>query len=128
LVEVRRFKMARLGGFADDIAREAQVAARAGRPADREKLRSLWLDFLEARLPAMGDEPLLSFLQSRRLWRQEGDWPVLRSAGEPCVAFTFSALADGTVDLIALAACDRFPKGSEEEWWQKVVRPRVVQL
>src|SRR3569833_60904 len=120
--------MAGLGGFADDIAREAGVAARNRRAADSETLRSLWLDFLEARLPAMGNEALLRFLQLRQVWRLEGDWPVLRSTGEPCVAFTFAELPDGTVELIPVAACDRFPNGSEEEWWQKTVRPRVMQL
>ena len=100
----------------------------AGRDADRERLRSLWLDYLEVRLPALGDEKLIDYLETRAVWREEGDWTVFRTMGEPCVAFTAFVATDRTVELIALAACDRLPGGSDNQWWQSVVRPRVWQL
>lgn len=128
MVEVRRFKKTGLGGFADDVVREGRGAALAGREADRERLRSLWLEYLEVQLPALGDEKLIEYLETRAVWREEGDWTVFRTMDEPCVAYTGSVLSDDTVELIALAACDRFPSGSDEQWWQNVVRPRVQQL
>lgn len=128
MVDVRRFKMAGLGGFVDDVTREGRAAARAGRVADQEALRSLWLDYIQAQLPALGDAKLIDYLETRPVWREEGDWTIYRVPGEPCIAFTASVLADGTVELIALAACDRLPGGSDQQWWQTVVRPRVQQL
>ncbi len=128
MVEVRRFKKAGFGGFADDVVREGRAAAAAGREGDREALRSLWLDFFQARLPALGDAKLAEFLEDRSVWREEGDWTVYRNAAEPCVAFTALVFPNGSVELIALAACFRFPGGSDEQWWQTVVKPRVQQL
>lgn len=128
MVDVRRFKKGGFGGFADDVATEGASANVAGRAKDQERLRSLWLDFLEVQLPAMGDEKLIAFLESRPVWREEGDWTVYRNPDEPSVAFTALVLDDGRVEIIALAACDRLPDGSEELWWQNVVRPRVQQL
>lgn len=120
--------MAGFGGFVDDVAREGQTAALAGRAADQEWLRSLWLDYIQVQLPALGDAALIDYLETRPVWREEGEWMVYRVPREPCIAFTASVLADGTVELIALAACDRFPGGSDQQWWQAVVRPRVQQL
>lgn len=122
MVEVRRFKKTGLGGFADDVVTEGRVAGLAGRDADRERLRWLWLEYLEVQLPALGDKKLTDFLEARAVWREEGDWAVFRTVDEPCVAFTAFVASDGTVELIALAACDRFPGGSDEQWWQSVVR------
>ncbi|MER9102649.1 hypothetical protein NKH95_01740 [Mesorhizobium sp. M0848] len=125
---MRRFKKTGLGGFADDVVAAGRAASLAGRNADRERLRSLWLEYLEVQLPARGDEKLIDYLETRAVWREEEDWTVFRTVDEPCVAFTASVAPDGTVELIALAACDRFPAGSDEQWWQSVVRPRVLQL
>lgn len=128
MVDVRRFKKAGMGGFADDIAKEGKAAHLAGRPADREQIRSLWIDFLQTELPALGDAKLNDYLETRTVWRDEGDWTVYRTEGEPCIAFTALVQANGSVELIALAAIDRFPGGSEQQWWQSVVLPRVRQL
>ena len=128
MVEVRRFKMAGFGGFADDIAREGRAASNAGRSADKDRLHQLWFDYFETTLPAMGDAKLIDYFESRPVWREESDWLVYRTPDQPSIAFTAVVDPQGGVEIIALAACDRFPGGSDEEWWLTVVRPRLLQL
>lgn len=127
VVIVSRFKMAGFGGFVEDVLWEAAVAVAAGRSSDADHLRGLWMNWLEVELPGRTDEALIDYLESRAVWREERDVQVYKTAGEPCVAFT-GFVQPGEVELVALAACEAYPGGSEEAWWTDVVRPRVLQL
>ncbi len=92
------------------------------------RLLFLHCDYL-AHLAAMGPADLIGYLEGRGVWREVGDWPVYKTAGQPCLAFTAQVSADGlAVDLIALGACYRYPVASDEAWWSETIMPRVQAL
>jgi len=80
-----------------------------------------WLDFFEVNLPAKGPDRLIEYLESRIVWRQDGDRPVFKTVDEPCIAYTAQVIPGTCVALVALGACYRYPNGGEEVWWQEVI-------
>jgi hypothetical protein len=108
------------------MANAVAIAANDQNGANR--LRELWLDHFDVQLPAKGAADLIEYLETRQVWRQDGDWAVLKTVDEPCIAYTAQVDDLDSVILIALAACYRYPAGSEESWWTQVVRPRVRSL
>jgi hypothetical protein len=115
-------------GFFWDIEDALEEARLAGDRRARDTLRRLWLDFIEVQLPAMGADKLIAFLESRQIWREDGAWLVLKTVDEPCISYTARVNANGSVTLIALGACYRYPQGNDEGWWLNVVRPRLRSL
>jgi hypothetical protein len=110
----------------DSAAREANVANdRVG----LERMRILWFDYFGEQLRLLDAQALIDYLEKRHVWRRYAEWPVFKTIDTPCLAFT--AYVDergGDVTLTALGICYRYPLDDAEEWWQKVILPRVKGL
>lgn len=114
--------------FVIDVATAIERANAAGNRAGARRIRELWLDHFDVTLPAMGSANLIAYLESRSVWRNDGEWSVFKTVDEPCIAYTAQIGEDNQVTLVALGACYRYPSGSEENWWTQTIRPRVRTL
>jgi hypothetical protein len=116
-----------LESFLGDLADAIDAAVAAGDGDGATRLRGLWLDHFEVQLPAMGAVDLIDYLETRQVWRQEGDRVAFKTADVPCISYTAQLEDAGAVRLVALAACYRYP-GGEENWWTGLVAPRLRSL
>jgi hypothetical protein len=104
---------------------------RAGQLNDREgqtALLHLWLEHFDKYLGNMAAPNLLEYLETRQIWRCFEEWRVIKNPGEPCIAYTSQQNAAGDITLILLGICYRYPNGSEDQWWETVILPRVRRL
>lgn len=115
-------------GFAKDVADAIDDAIAARDKAAPRRLRSLWFDYFEVDLPSLGAAKLIDYLESRQVWQVEGMWSVFKTVDVPCIAFAAQVSDAGSVTLMGLGACYRYPGGSEDAWWINVIRPRLRSL
>jgi hypothetical protein len=109
----------------DDACKMADAAGdKDGWPA----LKRLWFDYLQARLGRMTGTELISYLGNVGSWHTYGEWTVFKTIDEPSMAFTAQAAPNGETTLICLGVCYRYPNGSAEEWWNKILLPRLEKL
>ncbi len=95
---------------------------------DARRLLYLHCDYIP-NLASVGAARLIEYLEDRGVWREFADWPVYKTAGVPCIAFTAQVRPDGkAVDLIVLGTCYRYPTGTDEGWWCDAILPRVREL
>lgn len=116
------------GSFVSDFISASDEALKAGDRKSRTQLKRLWLDYLAVTLPAKSVDQLMVYLATRNLWKTDGDWKVYKTANCPCVAYTAQMNSDDSVTLIALGAVYSYPKGGDQAWWVKKIRPRVRSL
>jgi hypothetical protein len=117
------------GGVFEDLAAAMAEATEAGQPARVRRARDLVFDYFGDQLPSLGVQGLLNLLESRRTWRRYNEWPVYKTTGTPCLAFTASVdEAVMRVNLIAVGLCNRYPSNDEELWWQSTIRPRIEDM
>jgi hypothetical protein len=106
----------------------AWKAAHAANDDDGLKaLRRLWLDHVEGDLAGMSAAALEEYLESRQIWRQEGEWLVVKTISVPCLTYVAQKSPSGDITLVLIAVCYQYPV-NEDEWWNEVVRPRVLAL
>jgi hypothetical protein len=129
-IALHRFQSASdsASSYLKDFRLAVDQAVEANDHGSLDRLLSLHMTFFNQDLRTMGAGHLRSFLESQAVWRIEKDWPIYKTAGEPCIAFTARIGPDDTIHLIALAACYRYPDGSADTWWTRDVQPRVRQL
>ena len=94
----------------------------------KDALLRLWLEHFNTYLGNMSAPSLLDYLETRPIWRRHGEWNVIINPDEPCIAYTSQRNAAGEITLILLGVCYRYPNGSENEWWNNVILPRVRRL
>jgi len=114
--------------FVIDIAGAIKTATARDDEAAARMLRSLWLDHFHVELPARNSSRLMEYLLNRAIWREDGEWTVIKTAGEPCITYTAEIDQTDEIVLIALGACYRYPHGSEDAWWTQIIRPRLGRL
>lgn len=109
------------------MATALRAARAAGDAEARTSLFGAWIDHIEGTLASKSSAQLRRYLRPR-VWRTIGDFPVFRTAGPPFVAYTTYELTDGSITVVALAACYRFPQGGEAQWETTVIVPRLALL
>jgi|SRR5215471_9971656 len=114
--------------FLTDVNNAHMEADRANDHDGKRALIHLWLEHFNNFLGNMAPPRLVDYLETRQIWRQHEEWLVLKTVDEPCIAYTAQKTTSGEVTLIALGACYRYPNGSEDEWWNAVILPRVRRL
>jgi hypothetical protein len=128
----RRYFAAVLNGevqaFIIDVNNAHIEAEQAGDRDGQNALTHLWLHHFDNLLGNMSGPELIKYLETRQRWHEHEGWTVLKTVDEPCIAYTAQNAALGGVILIALAACYRYPNGSEDAWWRRVVLPRLQRL
>jgi hypothetical protein len=113
----------------DDLAVAMAEATDAQQPARVRRASDLLFVYFGDQLPSLGVQRLVELLEGRRVWRRYNEWPVYKTAGTPCLAFT--ATVDDAVtkvNLVAIGLCNRYPSDDEEAWWQATIRPRVESM
>jgi hypothetical protein len=114
--------------FIIDVNNAHIDAERAGDRDGQSALTHLWLHHFDNLLGNMSGPELVEYLESRRRWHEHEGWIVLKTMDEPCIAYTAQKGESGDVTLIALGACYRYPNRSEDEWWRRVILPRLQRL
>jgi hypothetical protein len=130
-VTTRYYQAVQKGAVQAFIIDMQQAHLAAGLNHDRQgqtALLRLWLEHFDGLLGTMTAPKLIEYLEARQVWRQEADWVVFKTIDEPCIAYTAQKSPEGSVTLIALAGCYRFPNGRESDWWNDAVLPRVRSL
>jgi hypothetical protein len=112
-------------GFIHDLAAAYDAAYSAKDEHAIDIIHHIWLEYFQERLLKMPASKLIQFLEDRQVWRECGEWSVFKTVDEPCIAYTAQKSSNGSVVLIALGICYRYPKGGEDTWWKNVIEPRV---
>ena len=116
-------------GFQSDTLAALKLAAIDSDAMSVQRIWDLWQVYLESGLRSIGLRRLVDWLEGQRVWRRHDLWPVFKTAGTPCLAFTATVdIKDEKVTLVALAMCYRYPSDDEGLWWRNVVLPRVRSL
>lgn len=106
---------------------DAWKLARSRRDRQAETdLRDLMFGYLNDKLRRLSPAKLLAYLGERQVWRDDGVRDVYKTPGEPCVAFTSFDFGVGP-ELVVLGVCYQYP-GSEQDWWNAVIEPRLKAL
>ena len=109
----------------NNAAREAHAARDEDGAA---ALHRIFFHHFQNVLLKMRPEVLLAHLESLIGWHEHKNWRVYKTIDEPCLAFAAQKGTDGSVTLMALGLCYRFPPGGAEAWWTKHICPRVERL
>jgi hypothetical protein len=116
-------------GFHSDTLAALKAAAEAKDAENVERIWGLWQVYFEDRLPSAGLRQLVDWLEGQRVWRRYEGWPVFKTVGTPCLAFTASLdTNDEEMTLVALGICYKYPAGDEDLWWHDTILPRVRSL
>jgi hypothetical protein len=114
--------------FLSDLDAAVKEADAAGDTEGWPALRRLGFDYFQDRLGKMSGAELLQHLSSVGSWQTRGEWTVFKTIDEPSLAFTPQRTPNGEVILNFLGICYRYPKGSTQEWWNKIILPRLEKL
>lgn len=124
------------GNAAVDLKAALDLARDHGEGRAAEALLDLVFGYLPDRLGALSAAQLERHLGQLQVWRREAGCAVFRTVDEPALAYCalrFGSAASGAgagqggdagVNIVVLGVFYRYP-GTEEEWWQAVVRPRL---
>jgi hypothetical protein len=111
--------------FLTDVNNAHEEPQRASDPDGMRALTRLWLEYFDKFLGTMPVAALIEYLQGRQCWRQYEEWVVLKTTGEPCIVYAAQNTNPNGVTLVALGACYRYPNGTEDEWWNTIILPRL---
>ncbi len=114
--------------FLVDYRTAIENALSVGDERGYRQLNDLWIDLFENRLRAMIPNRLRTYLEGRAVWKRAGSRPVFKIGGEPSFAFSADVLMDGSVELIAIGTCYRYPGGSADHWWTGALEARARAL
>lgn len=117
-----------LGAFGPDWNDAGQEALMAGDDASQSRLRGFVLDFLEVKLKRKSAKAMVDYLTGIAIWKKAEDWNVYRLPDTPSLAYAASMQRDGSIRLVAISACYRYPGNDPELWWRQVIEPRVLSL
>lgn len=118
----------RLGAFGPDWNDAGHAALTAGDGPSQTRLRSFVLDYLEVQLGRKSARAMVDYLSSIAIWKETDDWNVYRLPDTPSLAYAASMQGDGSIRLVAISACYRYPDNDPEVWWTRVIEPRVLSL
>ena len=128
----KRYYSRRLNGtvnaFIVDVHLAYEQAHAAGDTEGHDAINRVWLDHFENYLGKMSAPELVTYLQGRQVWQQEGEWIIFATIDEPCICYTAQRGPGEIVALIALGICYRYPVGGRAAWWRDVIQPRVRTL
>lgn len=118
-----RFAEDRHGNAAVDLSQAQELAMAARDARGKAHLEDLIFGLLKEELGSERPEVVAEIVSEFPVWRWEAGTPVYSSPGEPACAFTLMDFGNGT-EILALGFCYRYP-GSEDLWWERVIRPRL---
>ena len=117
-----------LGSFASDLRAAVDEADAAGDKAAVRKLRSFVLNYVEVKLATKSARQLEAYLAAINIWRETEYWNVYRVPDSPSICFAAKIGSDGTVLLMPVGVCYRYPENDPDVWWRDVIEPRVRSL
>lgn len=114
--------------FTSDFRDVIAEATRRGDSAGDTKIREEVLGSLSIDLARLSPHQLAKRLNSLGAWKVHQGIKIYKTPDEPCVAFCAIKYPSGKVHLYCLAACYRYPNGSDTDWWNQKVLPRIVTI
>lgn len=119
----------KLGAFYQDYTLGMDDLGVQGRFDDRDKMKSLYLEHVSVRLGRKTPEKLGVYLRQRNVWKRHNGFDVYRTSDPPpAICYAVPSNESAPEYLYITSICADYPRGSSDEWWESVVKPRIGAL